>query len=155
MNFTILSLNVYSYLTLSAKLRLSLIANNRTQAGYTAQAILENVLGVSFEPVLEEIEESSPRNSIPKNNTASNELPQLNIKPNPANDFVDISILKDDYNSQNEVTIYDIKGQEIYKKIMETGNSSITFDINKLPTGYYIVQVKDMNGKILTTSFIK
>lgn len=68
----------------------------------------------------------------------------LNIFPNPANDYFRISGLS--YNSENIVIIYDI-----YGKLLETlvVDSSGIVNISKLETGAYIIKFNNMTSKII------
>ncbi|MCF6184364.1 MAG: T9SS type A sorting domain-containing protein, partial [Bacteroidales bacterium] len=75
-------------------------------------------------------------------------IPENTVKiyPNPASDFIII-------NQKNnfDVFIYDING----KLILQQNNSKNRINISNLESGFYVVSVKNKNGDIKRSIFIK
>lgn len=68
-------------------------------------------------------------------------IKQLNISPNPANNFVSIGINSYNSNLNSELTISDINGKQLQKQSLI--NNSQIINIENLPAGIYIVKVSN------------
>ena len=68
---------------------------------------------------------------------------QLKIKPNPAIDVIHLEVADQDGTYFNhDVRIYDINGQEVFKKFYMGEDFNIDIDISKFKNGSYIVSDK-------------
>lgn len=90
-------------------------------------------------------------NSIPiarTSNDIENYDDQINIYPNPAQDFVTVNYNSKSENANVTFEVFDLLGSQIYqKKITNTGSYDI--DTRKLTTGMYFVVIKNLQGVIL------
>ncbi len=75
----------------------------------------------------------------------------LNIYPNPAIDFIEIST--ENQLSSSVVTITDLNGKILFEKKPETESNKI--DVSGLQAGIYFVNIKDNNGHISARKFVK
>lgn len=82
-------------------------------------------------------------------NTQVNDIPGLEIFPNPANDVLNIDIEKF---AIKEIIIFDVKGKEIFRKNNDTNN--IQINTKGLQQGTYIIQIKTKN-ELTTRKFVK
>ena len=71
------------------------------------------------------------------------ELVGLNIFPNPTANILNV---KYNDNSPLKVSIYDLSGKEIIKSV--TGKSNLQINVDKLPTGSYLVKVNVKNHSV-------
>ena len=87
------------------------------------------------------------------NNFTSNNV-ALSLQPNPTKDFVEV-IYNTSQNSQGEITINNILGQLQYKQIITPidGSNSYMIDLRKLPSGVYMLNVRQ-EGKNYTQRLI-
>lgn len=93
---------------------------------------------------------SSGNNITLSNNEFSADNSQIMVYPNPANSFLNIGT-KSLLNLQ-EVTIIDISGKEVYKRVNSLSSESI--DVSSLASGVYFVTFKSDYG-VTTKKFIK
>jgi len=67
----------------------------------------------------------------------------LNIKPNPAIDYIELEM---DYTTNREMThsiqIYDMEGHKVYKKHFIGGVDNFKINIQKFPSGPYLLKTK-------------
>jgi len=67
----------------------------------------------------------------------------LNIKPNPAIDYIELEM---DYTTNREIThsiqIYDMEGHKVYKKHFIGGVDNFKINIQKFPSGPYLLKTK-------------
>lgn len=84
---------------------------------------------------------------VNKNATGTNNInsTSLSVFPNPTTDFVYIH----SENKIEKVYLNTILGQNI--KSIDVNNSEISVDMSNLPTGNYILLVKDAEGNLITT----
>ena len=77
-------------------------------------------------------------------------LNSFNISPNPANEFVNI-ILSYDLKGESEIVFISEAGYVYHKESIGSisKNETYNIDISKIPTGKYLVTIK--NGKTYTT----
>lgn len=79
--------------------------------------------------------------------------PNLSIHPNPANDFVNVSI--ENVSSDVSVMIYNSVGQVVYQQKESADNGrNIVIDLNGLSTGTYILQIRSVEN-VWTKKIIK
>ena len=93
---------------------------------------------------------SSGNNITLSNNEFSADNSQIMVYPNPANSVLNIGT-KSLLNLQ-EVTINDIAGKEVYRRLNSLSSESI--DVSSLASGVYFVTFKSDNG-VTTKKFIK
>ena len=93
--------------------------------------------------------------AIPWNPSGLEEVPQtlknLNIYPNPANDFIDI-VLDYDIKSSTEIIVYSEAGYIYHKEKISNLNKNEPYrlDISKVPAGKYFITI--VNEKTYTTA---
>ena len=73
----------------------------------------------------------------------------LKIYPNPAS-----SVIKIDSEGLKKIRIFNLNGQTL-KKISVKGQTVVEVDVDKFPSGTYLVESVDFNGKVKTGKFIK
>lgn len=88
-----------------------------------------------------------------------NEEPQLGLSlyPNPANDYLNVSM---HLTAQSEVnvTLLNAIGQEVgsvYNGELVMGNTKLTYDVSQLPQGVYFVRSVNATGATETIRFVK
>jgi hypothetical protein len=72
---------------------------------------------------------------------------KLKIFPNPTSYLLHIQ------NSDNKT--YDYKISNLHGQTILIGKMQMEIDVSQLPTGIYILQLKEANGKIIIRIFIK
>jgi hypothetical protein len=77
----------------------------------------------------------------------------IKIYPNPAYDFITIAATFK--NTIAEITISDLTGRTLQQIIPNTPDFSYNLNIGHYLNGVYIIQVKDINGKIWNGKFVK
>ena len=73
----------------------------------------------------------------------------LKIYPNPAS-----SMIKIDSEGLKKIRIFNLNGQTL-KKISVKGQTVVEVDVDKFPSGTYLVESVDFSGKVKTGKFIK
>ena len=76
-------------------------------------------------------------------------LSNLEIFPNPANEFVQISL--NNHFSKLQVELYSIIGTKIDVDQEVIEGKSIRLDISSLPQGYYLIAMQDPETKLKRT----
>ena len=71
----------------------------------------------------------------------------INIFPNPIRNVLNIE------NGEGEAIIYNLLGQPIQS--FSIPNSAFLINISDLPRGQYILHIRQQNGEVITTQFIK
>jgi beta-glucanase (GH16 family) len=84
--------------------------------------------------------------------TEEEELTDVTIYPNPATDYIQLSV--SDKLTNKEVTIYDLAGNLVLKNKINTSANESYLDINRLPKGIYILNFKS-DQKNVTKKLIK
>jgi len=84
--------------------------------------------------------------------TEEEELTDVTIYPNPATDYIQLSV--SDKLTNKEVTIYDLAGNLVLKTKINTSANESILDINRLPKGIYILNFKS-DQKNVTKKLIK
>ncbi|MEM9548300.1 MAG: CotH kinase family protein [Bacteroidota bacterium] len=74
------------------------------------------------------------------------------ISPNPANDFVELTI-EDDMSDVIKINIISAAGKIL--KSMMTDNNKTKIDLNNLSSGLYFISAQDSEGKVSVGKFIK
>lgn len=79
----------------------------------------------------------------------------LTIYPNPVRESMMVTF-NNSLESNIELVIYNITGQEVMNKLFRSGagRTTITLPVNQLPEGQYILQIKT-KGKTLSGKFVK
>jgi hypothetical protein len=78
----------------------------------------------------------------------------VKISPNPARDWIVLSLPDIKLSGNNEITIYNLFGQEVMKNKVVPQNKIISLNIASLPPGLYLVTCKDSKNKMLTGKFV-
>ncbi len=78
------------------------------------------------------------------------QLPMFSVYPNPANDEINISFVKE---SHHAFTLRNVTGEVVYSA--ENYSLAEKIDISSLPKGIYMVEIKDDSGKILNQKVVK
>jgi len=95
---------------------------------------------------------SSAKTAAAKEITEEEELTDVTIYPNPATDYIQLSV--SDKLTSKEVTIYDLAGNLVLKNKINTSANESILDINRLPKGIYILNFKS-DQKNVTKKLIK
>ena len=65
----------------------------------------------------------------------------VNLRPNPATDYIEIVANNDEFNSQRTIKIYNVLGEcVITSQLKNEGINRVNIDISVLPTGVYYVR---------------
>jgi hypothetical protein len=129
--------------------KLESIAESDTKAGGIAKSILTIEFGYTYDPLLMEATQSSPR--LAKNKTKDKQtISSVKIVPNPAKDFIGI-IISEDFSYPLQLHIYDISGKLVMEKQLEKLN---TISIDQLSSGSYQLKLKDFNNKEFSQKLI-
>ncbi len=90
-----------------------------------------------------------------------NELPTkeeyestIKISPNPARDWIMLTLPYNVKSGVVELAIYDIFGQEVLKKEVILQNRAVSLNISKISPGLYLVTCKDSKKRILKGKFV-
>ena len=82
----------------------------------------------------------------------TNDNTNINIYPNPTNDFIEIEENKDKIKRINKVRLYDIYGKEIALSADQQTTQNISkIEMKGLSQGIYILQMFDKNAKMMGT----
>lgn len=70
----------------------------------------------------------------------------VNVWPNPANDVLNLSFESND--SKTKITLYDVRGREVYKKTLKTNTSKInhSIDTQMFYSGIYFLNIQNGNA---------
>ena len=74
----------------------------------------------------------------------------LKLYPNPAGKTLYVSLPA----NARKVEVYDISGRKIMSKWVR-GSSTVSLDLKNLPSGIYHLAVKNRDGSLKTSRFIK
>jgi hypothetical protein len=124
------------------------VESYNTYSGAMAKSILITWLGYSYEPSFLTVP-NYQKNTNPQQLKHDPENKQW-LYPNPANDNITIN---NEGLMASRVTIYDLQGQIIADHTLNSYKKTI--DVQGLPKGMYIVQIKNQQGIISTTKLIK
>lgn len=72
---------------------------------------------------------------------------KINLFPNPTNN--NLTIVINEANIATELNIYNIQGQKVLSKNIESNNSEIQFSLAHLPPALYFVQIISNSGNII------
>lgn len=85
--------------------------------------------------------------------TQTLQLPDIELYPNPANDYLNVNILNTNLQSSlNIVSIYSISGQEMFKSQMT--NTNFTIPLNEFNNGLYIIKIDPAGYKSNFKTFV-
>jgi len=85
----------------------------------------------------------------------NNSTVTMKIKPNPAIDHIELEMVYPENGYiNNDIRIYNILGNEVYKKFYIGRLENLNIDISKFKPGSYIVRSKT-NNEVLQSKFIK
>lgn len=107
------------------------------------------ILSISVTNSGTSISYSSSVGGIEKNQSQ----PQINIFPNPANDFVNIT-LSNINTDITEINIVNVLGQQL-SNVERTGNHQFSSDISRLSPGVYFIRINGERGNYIYKKFIK
>ena len=80
----------------------------------------------------------------------------VNLYPNPAEDFIQLDINSELNNSDYKLEIVSIDGKIYFSKnSVITGNHIETIQVSNLAAGTYFVKLQNNNGNVITRKFIK
>lgn len=85
---------------------------------------------------------------------SKNDLDIIKLYPNPNNGQFAIDLMTPAQLEKNIVTIVDMTGRTVYKKLLQKEESSNLFDVSYLNSGIYILMIKN-DEIIITKKFIK
>jgi hypothetical protein len=78
----------------------------------------------------------------------------IKISPNPARDWITLS-MPDNISSGNiEIAIYNIFGQEILKTGVILQNRTASLNVSNLPSGFYLAVCKDLKRQVFKGKFV-
>ncbi|PIZ06982.1 MAG: hypothetical protein COY56_11410, partial [Flavobacteriaceae bacterium CG_4_10_14_0_8_um_filter_34_31] len=77
----------------------------------------------------------------------------VTVYPNPATDFVTISIK--DRNKNHTISIFDPLGREVLKKEIVSGKQDLKLSVEQFTTGTYFVKISSENASITKKLIIK
>lgn len=129
--------------------QLEKLSNNDSKSGGIAKSILMSEFGFEFEPILLKATQNSARMAQIETKE-SNTMAEMKIIPNPASDFIGITITED-YELPVELKIYDISGKLVMQKQIDNLNTIILDDIT---TGVYQAVITDANQKLFKQKLI-
>ena len=127
------------------------LSDTESKSGGIAKSILINEFKYDFKPILLSAnKKSSMRLAKPINENSNSLVNQMQIIPNPAENFIGISITED-YSFPLNLQIYDITGKLVKQQQL---NSLSTIMIDDLKSGVYQVNIIDVNQKRFTQKLI-
>ncbi|HEX5002641.1 MAG TPA: T9SS type A sorting domain-containing protein [Bacteroidia bacterium] len=83
----------------------------------------------------------------------NNELSELTVFPNPANDEVTIK-LKNPSPEIYNIVVYDVTGRKQFETNCRINNTGKTFHVSNLVEGIYFIKLSDNKKKNLTTKLV-
>ncbi|RAJ77269.1 putative secreted protein (Por secretion system target) [Chitinophaga dinghuensis] len=83
--------------------------------------------------------------------SSSEEAQSIQAFPNPANNVLNINLTG--YKGKSEVNITDINGRVVLRRMVSTTLSQV--DISSLQAGVYVISIKNRDGSVTMTKFIK
>jgi len=99
------------------------------------------------------ISTTTPDQSI-HHSSMNNDLSDFQIKPNPANDVMEVSVKKSSF--KGEISIFTTTGSVIFTSRFDSKNNpSKLINLHSTDSGTYIIRLKDENGKTYEKRFIK
>ncbi|ACU61654.1 reprolysin-like metallopeptidase [Chitinophaga pinensis] len=82
---------------------------------------------------------------------SSGDLPKVAVFPNPANNVVNVNLTG--FKGKSAVTMYDVNGRVVLRREMNPVNTQL--DISTLPTGVYILKIRNGAKEVNMTKIIK
>ncbi|OQP44795.1 peptidase [Niastella yeongjuensis] len=81
----------------------------------------------------------------------SNEVQKVAVFPNPATQVVNLNLTG--YTGKSDVSLFDVNGRMVMTRIVSSVNSQ--FDISALPSGIYMLRIKNGGKEVNMTKIIK
>jgi len=78
----------------------------------------------------------------------------IKISPNPAVDWVTLSLPDNVSSGVVELAIYNIFGQEVMKSSVSPQNRALSLNVSNLPSGFYLAICKDSKTKVIKGKFV-
>lgn len=78
----------------------------------------------------------------------------IKVSPNPARDWIALSLPDNVSSGILEVSVYNIFGQEVMKSSVVPQNHSFSLNISHLSSGFYLATCKDVKKQILKGKFV-
>jgi hypothetical protein len=91
-------------------------------------------------------------NTVNTNSIVKNQLPEITLFPNPANDFINLNFNGENYQNL-QIYIVNNLGQVIDNQIINNHNNMERINLPNLPNGIYFCRIQTEKG-VLTKSFI-
>jgi hypothetical protein len=82
------------------------------------------------------------------------EVPEISLYPNPASDFLNITLSKP-YQNSVSLKIFSITGQQVYDRSVSGNTSQVGINVSNLSSGVYFVKIDSGNGKPVVKKFLK
>ncbi|MBK7938664.1 MAG: T9SS type A sorting domain-containing protein [Lewinellaceae bacterium] len=86
--------------------------------------------------------------------SASPDLWEIKVFPNPTGDFLQVQMISDRARSL-DVSIWNIPGQLVSPRYELNAGGTTSLDVTTLPAGTYILQIKDENAQQHCIRFVK
>lgn len=135
----------------SQKTILMSIAQNRSYAGFLAQAILSNYFGMDF-PIVYEYYTSNAQLFKEASTSDINVANKLVVYPNPVEENVTLQLPQGNY--MVEVNIISLDGR-LVSNFKVNSVSQLTIDKLDLTQGMYLLSVRDIQGKYYNYRIVK
>jgi hypothetical protein len=84
--------------------------------------------------------------------TPENQINQLQLFPNPAENSVTIKLTN---KLIQKLVIYDLQGRKVFFQELESSSSLVQVDLTNFHLGLYIVQVESAEGNVSSSKFVK
>jgi len=88
--------------------------------------------------------------SLNENETGS----QLEIYPNPADDFINVKFDNTE-ESENLLQIFSVTGQIVYSKSLPSGLHTYHLNVGNFNKGFYVLKITAESGRVITGKFIR
>lgn len=130
---------------------------NKTSAANNLQCSINNIQILTNGLVLQQIENVTTNTidqtvDIPaKITTVPNPNNNVRIYPNPASNVLQITTPNN--TAINSLQVLNLNGQSIYQKQLPQNSNTATLDVQKLPNGYYLLQLVT-NTKVINQAFV-
>jgi hypothetical protein len=79
---------------------------------------------------------------------------QVNLYPNPATDFINITFSNPMLNSSS-LKIFNTAGQQVCARSIAANTTQVGINVSELPSGVYFVQIDAANGNPMIKKFLK
>jgi len=86
-------------------------------------------------------------------NNVDHKSQTLDVYPNPVKDRLIIKLAEEELHDV-KITLYDSKGEVVFRRVVDTGSNEYNIDFSGLPASTYIVEV-DVNGNKMVEQIVK